>query len=237
MGIMKIFRNPIWDTIESANAWLIRTRVGDLAISAQERTGINFSILLNSACYVEGSLEWLLHQLLDDHSQLFHSIDKPDLVARRTVNRFFRRLMEDIEKRICRATGPENYGDVFELLVGKPLSECAGDAESWEGIRVLFYLRNAIAHGRMAAAKYTMVGGTPEQPEWDEEFNGGYARVCEYLEKRGLASGKFGDLGVETLVFCDQVADHFWSLAQTVTQTVIKTAEADFTPRAPTNAE
>ena len=239
MSLKQIIRNPIWDTIESANSWLLRMRTGDLAISAQERAGINFSILLNSACYVEGRLEWLLHELLDARAELFRLIDKPDFEIRRSVNRFFNRVREDIKQRICRATGPENYGHLFELLVGIPLSECAGDAVSWEGIRVIFFLRNVIAHGRMAAADQTMVGGTLEQPEWEKEFTGGYARVSDYLEKRGLASRKFGDLandefvdlGIESLVFCDQVADHFWSLAQSFIQSLVKRMEPEFAER------
>ncbi len=133
--------------------------------------------------------------------------------------------MKNVEQRISRSTGPENYGAVFELLVGAPLSECAGNPDSWEGIRALFYLRNVIAHGRMAAANHTMVGGTPEQPEWDKEFEGGYARVCTYLEKRGLAIGKFGDVDLESLIFSDRVADHFWDLAHTFRGIIVKAAE------------
>ncbi len=192
MGIMRIIRNSTWDTIEAANNWLIRTRAGDPAISAQERAGINFSILLNSSCYVEGNLEWLFIQLLEAHAERFHSIEKPHFETRRSVNRFFKRLVKEVDERICRATGPDNYCVAFQLLVGERLSDCAHDPQSWEGIRVLFYLRNVIAHGRMATAKYTMTTGTQEEPEWDAEFKGGYARVCEYLEKRGLASQKFG---------------------------------------------
>lgn len=227
MGITTVIRNPIWDTIALANAWFIRMRASDTTMSTQERAGVNFSVLLNSACFVEGSLESLLRRLLDARSRLFHSIDKPHFETRRAFYLFIGRLIDDLEERVCRATGPENYSEMFQLVLGKSLAECANDTASWEGIRVLFFLRNVIAHGRMAVIKHTMVRGTLRQPEWDEDFRGGYAKAAEYLQKRGLASGKFGDVDVETLVFNDRVADHFWNLAEAFTQAITTHVEAD----------
>jgi hypothetical protein len=56
--------HSIRETIESANAWLLKSRSGEPIMSAQERAGVNLTILLNSACYVEGNLESLLSGLM-----------------------------------------------------------------------------------------------------------------------------------------------------------------------------
>lgn len=226
MGIVKVLRNPIWETISITNAWLINARGVDAGISVEQRAGINFSVLLNSACFVEGRLEYLLRQIIDARAAQFHSVPNPDFETRRSINMFFSRIVDELESRTCRATGPDNFGEMYELLTGGSLSTCTSDV-TWEGIKVLFFLRNVIAHGRMAAAKHTMVGGTLKAPQWQEDFRGGYAKVSEYIMKRGLSCDKFGEVDVETLVFNDRVADHFWALAQTFIETVSKHESAN----------
>jgi hypothetical protein len=218
--------HTIWQTIDSANAWLLKSRSGEPIMSVQERAGLNLTILLNSACYVEGNLESLLRGVLSKRVNASSAID----------NGFLGRLKDDIDGRICRATGPDKHGDMFKLLVGKSLNEYAGDPESWEGIRVLFYLRNVLAHGRMAVGTITLVDGTfdtvdgtidtIEQSEW--KFEGGYGRAVEYLQRSDLASIGFEYKHVEEMIFCDPVADHFWKLAQIFSRTLRERLETEF---------
>jgi hypothetical protein len=115
------------------------------------------------------------------------------------------------------------------LLVGKPLNEYAGDPECWEGIRVLFYLRNVLAHGRKAVGTITLVDNTIdtiERSEW--KFEGGYGRAVEYLQRSDLASIGFEYKHVEEMIFCDPVADHFWKLAQIFSRTLRERLETEF---------
>jgi hypothetical protein len=224
------FYSTIWETVESANTWLLKSRSGEPIMSAQERAGVNLTILLNSACYVEGNLEWHLLKLSHKH------IDNLDYKTHSKYFGFLRRLSDDLEKKIGHATGPDRHGDLFHLFVGKSLNEYVGDPESWEGIRVLFYLRNVLAHGRMASGTLKRVDGTLEPLEWKEwlersewMLDGGYGRAMDYLKRSGLVSSRLGPYArVERSIFCDPVADHFWKLAQSFIRTLTEKLETDF---------
>jgi hypothetical protein len=169
----------------------------------QVRSGINFSIVLCAACYLEGFFERLLLNALEKTT-------KP-------TTPMLQRLLEDLRERARATMGSENYNRMFELVFGRKASTFCNEA-TWETIRILFFFRNMLAHGR--AIDYTThwppkVGGM-----WLEEFEGNYAKVQDYLLKKGLIDEEFIRQESNWYYFQDGVADHFWDTVARYTSAV-----------------
>ena len=164
-------------------------------VTEATRAGINFSIILAAACYVEGNFENIL----------LKNINR----AGATAEPLQARLLEDLRSRVTKTTGSEGYNEIFELVVGKKANELVGDAELWENIKTLFFFRNVIAHGRAIGYKLFFppgVGGF-----WEEEFVGGYKKVEDFLLKKKLLDSRHIEEENDWHYFSDGVADFFWT--------------------------
>lgn len=215
MTIKKLLRVDTWDFIPPTVNWLTEIRNSQQpSLSDEIRAGINYSIILNSACYIEGALEAGIKGISDKKHSMYHKLEKNDLEVRKTLNIFTNNLHEDLDTRISRTTGAENYSNLFEIIVGTPLNSFEKVKPLWEGVRVLFHFRNMIAHGRRIEIDYTLSRMQGKKEVWLEEFSGGYSKVEEYLLKNLLISVKFGEQENAGLFFDDKIADHFWKLAQ-----------------------
>jgi len=203
------------DILESSIDLFIRIRKNNLSLEPNdERMGINYSIILNSACLLESKLEGLLMKLvyhyrnakIKDNSANFRS--SPD------VNVFFNNMIDDMRSRVSRTTGINNYLDMFELLIDNfELSVKA--KELVEGIKVLFQFRNILAHGRMFVAE--TITDMP-YPKYEEEniteiFKGGYRQTDDYLAKKKIIDKSFFERGSIKDYFVDEVADFFYNLS------------------------
>lgn len=210
-----IFRETIWPSIKAALDHMQMER--KTVISAQVRAGINFSIVLGSACYLEGVLEAGLKAFLDQRRGLYNQLDAKKFETRRSMNMFYSRIEEDLEHRISSALGAAGYDEMFELLIGERLSKLVRVTPIWEGITVLFQLRNVLGHGREIKALQN-VSVRPIE----EFFSGGYRRAEDYLRKRKLLGKKFTEAHSDYIFLSDAVADHFWQLAKQVPRAISK---------------
>lgn len=159
----------------------------------QVRSGINFSIILCAACFLEGFFE----------RHLVGALDK----SVKPTNPLHQRLLEDSRKRARATMGSENYDQMFELVFGKKASALC-DQETWEAIRILFHFRNMLAHGR--AIEYTTYWPPGAGGIWQEEFDGNYAKVQTFLLKKGLIEEEHIRQDDNWYYFQDPVADYFW---------------------------
>ncbi len=182
-------------------------------LSKTLKVGINFSIILNSACYIEGVLETGLKALLCQKRNVFNKIlSHPNFYIRKTTNQFFNKLEEDLEGKISRTTGLSNYDDVFNLLIGKRPSKFPAIAPMWEGLKTLFHFRNVISHGKEVSG-FLLSAYWIDEP-WKESFRGGYKKAEEYFLKNNLVKKRFIESESERMFFSNRVASHFWKLAQ-----------------------
>lgn len=188
----------VWRCIPELVKWQTEER-GKLThtTSAAVHAGINYSILLMSACYLEGTFEEGLLKLAERTTS-----DQP----------LTERLLSELRTRISLTTGSEGYNGLFSLVLGRKATEILNDNSLWETVKVLFHLRNMIAHGR--AVKYTLympphVGGL-----WADEFSGGYKKIEDYLISKGFLEERHIESGDNWLFFTDEVADHFWEAVQ-----------------------
>lgn len=212
MAIQVIHQSSIRGTIEVAIMAQKRFRSMEPALNQFERPGINFSIILNTACYVEGSIEWSINHVLNYIEMVIASIEIPEFGKRRGFFSFWKRVVSELESKMSRATGPENSAEIFKLMTGVSLKECAGEQTTWEGIQALFALRNVIAHGRMASM--TSIFHGPDKEDSIIEFKGGYASSIAYLKKRGIDVKKLNETSIEDSLFTDVIADHFFDVAK-----------------------
>jgi hypothetical protein len=213
-----IFKESIWPSIEAAVDHLAGSRKEHL--SELVKAGLNFSILLGAACYLEGALETLLRALLDYRCSVFSQVDIPDFETRRSMNIFYNRLEADLSSRIGRSIGNSGYSDMFELLMGSKLSELGEMHPLWEGVTVLFNFRNVLGHGREVSARH-IVGVNVEGGK-REEFSGSYRLVEDYLRKNGLLDRRFVQAHSEYVFLGDSIADHFWTIAKQVPDAVVR---------------
>ena len=134
------------------------------------------------------------------------------------MNFFFNRLEEDLSHRISTANAA-GYDELFLLLTGQKLSKLRTVKPLWEGLTVLFQLRNVLGHGREVMAQHVVEyeGATKE-----EVFSGGYRKAEDYLRKKKLLDKKFTDAPSEYIFLSDAMADHFWGIAQQVPKVVMR---------------
>jgi hypothetical protein len=241
--IIGMLTEEIWPCIKDSIEYLSEKRAEQLSESV--KAGLNFSIILGSACYLEGVFEALLRAIQSCRRTEFNRKDIDEFETRRAVNIYFNRLEEDISERIGRSTGAAAYDEMFGLLFGEPASGLREVAPLWEGVTVLFNFRNVLGHGRRVFARQfrgsTVPGG------FREEFRGSYNVVEGYLLKRGLTNKKFVDARSEYAFLTDVIADHFWHLAkqmpsaisaslpQTEQNACMKTMDPDIQPTGSTS--
>ena len=191
------------------NEFLIKKRNEIEDIDEELRIGINLSIILNSACYLEGAIEAVLKEFVYFKTKALNKVYIPDVETRKEIFSFYNPLMDDLEVRISRTTGMQNYDQLFELFCGERISKMSNMETLWEGVQILFNFRNVIAHGREASA---CIINAYYYPEPVEEFSGGYAKLEQYLLKKKIIDKKFTDAEDVTIFFNNEIADHFWSL-------------------------
>ena len=204
-----IFREATWPSIRAAVNYMQKER--KKPVSVDVRAGINFSIIVGAACYLEGILETGLKAFLSHRRTLYNRLEARNLDVRRSMNLFYNRIDEDIERRISSATGAKGYDEMFELLIGSRLSKLPKVAPLWEGLTVLFQLRNVLGHGREVFALQN-VSTTPIE----EFFSGGYRCAEDYLVKQKLSTQRFTEAHSDYVFLSNAVADHFWKIAKSV---------------------
>jgi hypothetical protein len=226
MAIEKIITQSICHCLPEVNTFLISQRANVNAFPDTLRVGLNYTIVLNSACYIEGALEAGLKALLRHRRDAFNKVDIPDFETRKAMNTFYRRIEDELEARIGRSTGPSNYDDLFELILGERVSQFDSVKPTWEGVTILFQFRNVIAHGREISARLTQ--GWWTKGSWEEQFSGGYRKVEDYLTKKKLITKRFtAEDGEEAIYFTDEVADHFCAVANDFIQKVSDSLTGD----------
>jgi hypothetical protein len=179
------------------------------------RAGLNFSIVLGAACYVEGILETILRELLRCRHAEYAELPTSGLVS---INNYLNRIEKELDRDIGRTNGAAGYDAMFTLLTGHHLSELVIVKPIWEGITVLFNFRNVLGHGRQVLARqysgYVVNGGL------QEEFKSAYRVVEDYLRKTLLLNTRFVDANSELLYLTSEMADHFWQLARALPEAV-----------------
>jgi hypothetical protein len=174
----------IFDCIPPWIEWQGKQR-GAFAKLDATRAGINTSVILLSACYVEGNLEHVLLRIAGDD--------------------------EALRRRVSTTFGLAKYNDLFDEMAGARLTSLIKPAV-WESVSVLFSFRNMLAHGRAVGYRIGFppaVGGI-----WEDEIVGSYEKIEEYLLKKSLINTRHLEEANNWHYFSDEVADHFWSAAR-----------------------
>lgn len=171
------------------------------------RDSHNMTIILCRACLVEGVLEEQAYRVIEYYRAKYRQVNIPEFTTRKPVNTFVNRMIEDLESRVGRSTGIENFSTLLNSLLGSSLLSDPSIAPCAEGIRVMFQLRNVIAHGRAVRASIQLHG--LELDNGEEDFRGGYSMAEKYLLKTGIIDKKFTSRGAGNWIFSDGVTDHF----------------------------
>lgn len=215
---IEMFFEEIWPCIQDTADYLSAQRVSQPSESI--RAGLNFCIILDAACYLEGIFESFLRAVLECRRAELNRVEIEDFETRRAVHGYYNRLEEDLSSQISRSVGAAGYAETFELLLGESLNKLKDVAPVWEKITVLFHFRNVLGHGRRVFAQRFQ----PRRPEdgATEDFTGSYRAVENYLLKARLLDKRFMEAHSEYVFFSDAIADHFWELAKQVPEAVLR---------------
>jgi hypothetical protein len=210
--LIGMLNEEIWPCIKDTLEYLSKKRTE--RVSDSVKAGLNFSIILGSACYLEGVFEALLRAILTCRRVEFNRVHAKELDSERAVNLYFNRLEEDTSERISKSTGAAAYDEMFELLFGEPMSSLIKVEPLWEGVTILFNFRNVLGHGRRVFARkfegLSIPGG------FREDFRGSYRAVESYLLKKRLTNKRFIDAHLDYGFLSDAIADHFSCLAKQI---------------------
>ena len=207
MSLIQILWDPVWPYLEKHMIFIQTQRKQIQRKDKPTRIGINISLILTSACYIEGRVEQELKELIEHRNRVIRGVDVERLYERRILNSVMGNLKDYLNSRVKRTTGIENYGSFLELLSYKRTPTKFSDYSNWEAIRVLFNFRNILAHGRECSGRRTKAWWT--EGDWKDEFAGGYKLTEDYLFKRKLIIGRFIKSGSIEHLFTNRVADHF----------------------------
>ena len=166
--------SPVWPYLESLNKYLIESR--KTVRQKDIRIGINYTIILNTACCVEGILEYILKEILFQKNTMLQDVNSEKFYQ------FYYSLEKEVHDRIAKTTGIDNYNYLFKLLTGKELSKIDIIKLYMEGINVLFEFRNVLAHGREIKSESFCIDVANK--EFYNSFMGGYKKTEEYLLKK-----------------------------------------------------
>lgn len=207
MAIIQTMSHTVYPYLEEHMAFLQAQRKQVPIKSRPTRIGINISLILTSACVVEGRVEQELKELIRHRNSVIRGLDAEKLYERRILNSVMSNLEDYLNSRVERTTGIENFGSFLELLSYKRTPATFSDYPNWEGIRVLFNFRNVLAHGRECSGRRTKAWWV--EGDWKDEFAGGYKLTEDYLFKKKLIKGRFISKGSVEHLFTNTVADHF----------------------------
>jgi hypothetical protein len=212
MAIYEIHKHSVFPYIEKHIDFLYMSRKSLERKQKDEKVGINYSIILFSACFIEGLLESDLKDLAKHREKIFNEIKEEDFYKRRIKGTVLNKMLNLTEDNISRTTGIGNFESIFKLLSYKRTPAKYSDFKNWEGINVLFNFRNVLAHGREITAQRILAWWTDNN--WQDEFKGGYKATESYLiKKKIIKKGIIENRSAEQL-FTNKVADHFYSISK-----------------------
>ncbi len=210
MAIYRIYKEPIFEHYKSILDFSLESR--GQQVNPKSILALNLNIILSSACLVESYLEKYGKCILGYYRVIYNELSIPDLEFRKPMNMFYRRIETDLYTRIAQCTGIDNFDHIFELLTGKSLKQSDALKPLLEPVKVLFQLRNVIAHGREVSAYE--VSAYWNGNEFEQYFSGGYKRAEEFLLKNKIIDRGFIESGGIEQLFSNPVADYFFNISQ-----------------------
>jgi hypothetical protein len=231
MTVSMVMDYPIWPYIKKSITQLIEYR--NSISSSEKLPGINFNIILSSACLVEGILETSLYAFRRYQQDLIFkqkdtlSSDSPK------ISSFLHRIYGDINSRIESSMGAEGYNKMFELLIGAKLSKLKRVEPEWEGLETLFAFRNVLAHGRRIIAKRNAISEIDYKKRtiaifgWEEEYKGCYKKVEDYLLKHRLIKTNYLKDHSPRIYLTNEIGDHYSNLSLTLQSNISESLDKD----------
>lgn len=194
--------SPIYlQIIQPHLIWLLKQR--PLTEATQDRIGVNASIILFSAIYLEGFFEDVLC------SFIWSTYDR----RRNTKSQ----AVYNIEK----LASLDSYIEAFERI-GVPLSNFLSGVDS-EDLNIIFKLRNLLAHGQRDS--YYVMHAGDYKPQTTE--GGYYKKLDEFFVKRKIIKYNPHPQGNDfKVIFSDPVADWVYKRMKELCLSILKHMES-----------
>lgn len=214
--------NPIWDSLPAATRWQIDQRnklqPGKFKNHFKLNQGINYSIILNSACIIEGILDFLSRSLIIQKS----SFNKSNLTELDQI--IINTFLDGISN-----TTWSKYNSLIKLINKSSLKEYLDkiDQNLYTQVEHLFKYRNILAHGQSLTMK--LIFSETDKLEVDDvQFEKVFEEMIIYLRKYNLSEQKFPKGAFFTSIFfTNEIADHFFMVAETFALNIEKMFGSD----------
>lgn len=152
-----------WWVLPDLIDWLIKKR----QLKKSPSYGINLTIILQTACLIEG----FLYELISTE------IGTP--VYKKSLND---RLLIDLNLRLENASWIL-YQDLFKIVFAKKISDYTTN-HNWKAINMLFNLRNMLTHGKTVELKFY------DDKQLEPIFTGKYSNLYSYYKEVKLIDVK-----------------------------------------------
>jgi len=165
--------------------------------------GINSSIILNSACLVEGALNFILKYLISSFGM--HNY------AGQVLTEFDVKLRNELKTRILKATWID-YQNLFKLIVGIELKNIT--SVDWEGINYLFTFRNILAHGESIDIDYSVTQNDEDSIEIFETKIMTKENLVNFLIKKKFIPKPNANNRFQWEFLSNNISNYFYDLAK-----------------------
>jgi hypothetical protein len=174
-----------WWTLPTFISWLLKQRKRNI----RQAYGINLTVILHSACIIEG----FLYELM--------SSECGTPVYKKSIDD---RLLIDLNQRLDNASW-QLYQDLFKIVIGKKISDFTTH-ENWKAVIILFQLRNLLTHGKTIELKFY------NKERVEPVLSGKYSTLYTYYKEIKLIDIKSDDFIPGAVDFVtSESADYFYN--------------------------
>ena len=190
-----IARQTVWYSYPMMIKWKISER-NKMDSDKQHSLifGINTSLIVDCASFVEGVIDEVLRKVL--YHRQYPAKDELKY-----------RLITDLENRLENAQWTE-YIKVSELIIGKTMSNSLGN-DLWKSISTMFVFRNMIVHGKELQIEYYKDSKEKIRVVVPRKYN----TVYGYLIEKRVIIKKIKDRYDRIDIIDNLVIDHFFKIS------------------------
>lgn len=198
-----INENLVWWTYPKTTKWKLAQRDKLDEDDKDLIDGINITTIIDSACFVEGTVNEILNEAIYTKSFPY-------------TNEFNSRLIDLVEEKLENAQWTD-YVKIFEVVFGFDLRKEINQT-LWKGISALFTFRNMLVHGKPITIEFYERSNDKCEIKVPKKYHS----VFQYLLERKLIHQFYSRDETNVDLISSSICDHFFYISKTFIREVLK---------------
>jgi hypothetical protein len=193
----------IWWTYPKTTKWKLAQR--DKLDAQNDKDiidGINITTIVDSACFVEGTINDILNEVIHYKSSY--------------ADEFKERLVESLGDRLDNAQWTD-YVKIFEIVFGVDIKNKI-DPMLWKGISALFTFRNMLVHGKPITVEFYEKSSDKCEVKVPKKYH----TVFQYLLERKLLNQYYPREQKDVDLITNEICNHFFAISKTFIRELLK---------------